>query len=145
MATLYEVQPGGPGAHAACSAAAPGRYGGAVRAQQLLLVGAGAAGALTLVAVVAAALQWWWLVVLAVMLLLSAALLAALDADRRVRELRSFVRKEIGAIDTTGGRAAPSTEDVVGTVRALQAQYTGRLDRLQDAVEQALRQRDGRG
>lgn len=116
-----------------------------MRAQQLILAGAGAAGVLTAVAVVAAALQWWWVVVLAGMLLLSAGLLAALDADRRVRELRTFVREEVAAIDTTGGRAAPSTEDVVGTVRVLQAQYTGRLDRLQDTVEQALAQRDGRG
>ncbi|GGK73602.1 hypothetical protein [Ornithinimicrobium pekingense] len=116
-----------------------------MRAQKLLLAGAGASGVLTVVAVVAAVLHWWWLVVLAGMLLVSAALLVALDADRRVRELRTFVRAQVAAIDTTGGRAAPSTEDVVGTVRVLQAQYTGRLDRLQDTVEQALRRRDDRG
>lgn len=115
-----------------------------MRAQKLLLAGAGGAGALTAVAVLAAVLQWWWLVVLAGMLLGSAGLLAALDADRRVRELRTFVRAQVAAIDTTGGRVAPSTEDVVGTVRVLQAQYTGRLDRLQDTVERALAQRDGR-
>jgi hypothetical protein len=116
-----------------------------VRAQQLLLAGAGAAVTLTVVAVVGVLLQWWWLTVLAAMVLSGAALLTALDADRRVRELRFFVRQEIAAVDTSGGRSAPSTEDVIGTVRSLQAQYTGRLDRLQDTVEQALRRHDGRG
>lgn len=115
-----------------------------MRAQPLLLAGAAAAGVLTVVAVIGAALEWWWLTVLPAMLLVSAALLAALDADRRVRELRNFVREEFAAIDPTPSRAAPTTEDVVGTVRALQAQYTGRLDRLQDAVEQALRRSHGR-
>lgn len=115
-----------------------------VRSQKFLLGGAAVGGVTTVLAVVGAVQGWWWLVVLAAMALLSAVLLAALDADRRVRELRSFVRKELAAIDTTGGRAAPTTEDVVGTVRALQAQYTGRLDRLQDTVETTLRQLDER-
>lgn len=116
-----------------------------MRSSKLLLGGAALGALTTLLAVVGAALQWWWLVVLAVMVLGSATLLVALDTDRRVRELRTFVRREVAAIDTTGGRAAPAVEDVVGTVRSLQAQYTGRLDRLQDAVEQVLNQRDGRG
>lgn len=133
-----------------------------MRSQRLLLLGAAVGAGLTLLALVGVLLGWWWLVVLAAMALLSAVLLAVLDADRRVRELRAFVRKEIAAIDTTVARAAkaqkpvseapaeekaawtPTQEDVVGTVRALQAQYTGRLDRLQDAVEAALRQRDDR-
>lgn len=116
-----------------------------MRTQQLLLVGAAAAAGLSLLAVVGAVLQWWWLVVLAAMALLSAVLLVALDTDRRVRELRSFVKAQVASIDTTGGRAAPTQEDVVGTVRALQAQYTGRLDRLQDTLEASLRRRDERG
>lgn len=122
------------------SGAAPGSVT-PVRSQKLLLGGAALGGLLTVLAVVGAALGWWWLVVLCAMALLSAVLLVAIDADRRVRELRAFVRKEIADIDTTGGRAAPTTDDVVGTVRVLQAQYTSRLDRLQDAVEDALRQR----
>lgn len=116
-----------------------------MRTQQLLLVGAAAAAGLSLLAVVGAVLQWWWLVVLAGMALLSAVLLVALDTDRRVRELRSFVKAQVASIDTTGGRAAPTQEDVVGTVRALQAQYTGRLDRLQDTLEASLRRRDEHG
>ena len=116
-----------------------------MRSQRYLLAGAGVGGLLTLLALVGTLLQWWWLVVLAGMALLTAVLLAALDTDRRVRELRAFVRAQVAAIDTTGGRAAPSQEDVVGTVRALQAQYTGRLDRLQDTLEASLRRRDERG
>lgn len=116
-----------------------------MRLQVLHVVGLGGGAALILLAVLGAATGWWWLVVLSVMLLLTAILLVALDADRRVRELRSFVKAQVASIDTTGGRAAPSQEDVVGTVRALQAQYTGRLDRLQDTVEASIRQRDERG
>lgn len=116
-----------------------------MRLHALLVVGLVGGGGLVLLAVLGAALGWWWLVVLAVMLMLAGILLVALDADRRVRELRSFVKTQVASIDTTGGRAAPSQDDVVGTVRALQAQYTGRLDRLQDTVEASIRQRDERG
>ena len=72
-------------------------------------------------------------------------LLVALDTDRRVRRLRPFVQEQIGTIDMTGWRGAPAHEDVVGTVRVLQGQYLGRLDRLQDAVEASLRRRDDVG
>ncbi|MGD8148724.1 hypothetical protein [Ornithinimicrobium sp. Y1694] len=116
-----------------------------MRTQQLLILGGAIAGVLSFVAVVGAALGWWWLVVLAGMALLSAVLLVAVDVDRRVRELRGFVKAQVAGIDTTGGRAAPAQEDVVGTVRALQAQYTGRLDRLQDTLEASLRRHDERG
>lgn len=119
-----------------------------MRRHKLLVLGAAAGGGLVLLAVVGAALGWWWLVVLAGMTTLTAVLLVALDTDRRVRELRSFVRAQVAGIDVTGGRAAPSQEDVVGTVRALQAQYTGRLDRLHDTLDSlgaSIRQRDDRG
>ena len=116
-----------------------------MRTRLLHVLGLALTGGLTLVAVVGAVLQWWWLVVLAVMVLVSATFLVALDADRRVRELRSYVRTQVASIDTSGGRSAPSQEDVVGTVRALQAQYTGRLDRLQDTLEASLRRRDEHG
>lgn len=116
-----------------------------MRRHKLMVLGAAAGGGLSLLAVLGAALGWWWLTVLAAMLLVTAVLLAAIDTDRRVRELRSFVKAQVATIDTTGGRAAPSQEDVVGTVRALQAQYTGRLDRLQDTLEASIRQRDERG
>lgn len=116
-----------------------------MRLQKFHVLGVTVGGGLIVLAVLGAALEWWWLVVLAVMTLLTAVLLVALDTDRRVRELRSFVKAQVATIDTTGGRAAPSQEDVVGTVRALQAQYTGRLDRLQDTLEASIRQRDERG
>lgn len=102
-----------------------------MRTQLLLVVGVVLAGGLSLLAVVGAVLQWWWLVVLAVMALLSATFLVALDADRRVRALRPYVRAQVASIDTSQGRTGPTQEDLVGTVRVLQAQYTGRLDRLQ--------------
>ncbi|MFK5634319.1 MULTISPECIES: hypothetical protein [unclassified Ornithinimicrobium] len=115
-----------------------------MRSQRALLLGAAAAGLLSLTAVAGAVSHLWWLVVLALAVLLSTVLLVALDADRRVRELRSFVRGELRRTEMPEPRAAPSTEDVVGTVRALQAQYTGRLDRLQDAVEEMLRRDERR-
>ena len=110
-----------------------------VRAPSFLLAGAAVGGLLTVAGVVGAVLQAWWLVVLAVLLLGSAVLLVGLDADRRVRELRQLVRRELAELDLSGGRSAPTQDDVVGTVRMLQAQYTARLDRLQDSVERSLR------
>lgn len=119
-----------------------------MRTQQLLLAAAAVAGGLTVLAVVGAALQWWWLVVLAGMLLLSGILLAAVDTDRRVRQLRAFVKEEVRAVGRQRVEPDPGPsrleEHVVGTVRALQAQCTGRLDRLQDSIESVLRQRDER-
>ncbi|MGO0575840.1 hypothetical protein [Ornithinimicrobium panacihumi] len=111
-----------------------------MRSHKLLLVGASLSVVLTALAVLGAVRSWWWLAVLSAMVLISATLMIAIDTDRRTRELRAFVRSQVASIDTTGGRAAPTTEDVVGTVRVLQAQYTARLDRLQDSVEDALRQ-----
>jgi len=113
-----------------------------VRSRTFLLAGAAVGAGLTVLAVAGVALRWWWLVALAAMALGTAVLLVALDTDRRVRELRALVRSEIAGIDLSAGRAAPAQEDVVGTVRLLQAQYTARLDRLQDTVERSLRGRD---
>lgn len=114
-------------------------------AQLIPVVGAGVAGLLSLAATLAAVAGLWWVVVLVVTLLAAATLVVALDADRRIRETRRFLHRELGRLEVAGaqqGRAAPTTEDVVGTVRAIQAQYTGRLDRLQDAVEEVLRRDD---
>ncbi|MCK0114322.1 hypothetical protein MWU75_19470 [Ornithinimicrobium sp. F0845] len=111
--------------------------------KKLLLVGAGAACLLTVVAVVGAVLEWWWLVVAAAMVLLSCAFLAALDADRRARALRPLVLKAVSSAGSVAAeRVAPpvSEADVVGAVRVLQAQYTGRLDRMQAALDQAVTQ-----
>lgn len=110
--------------------------------KKLLLAGAGIALVLTALAVIGALLQWWWLVAAAAMILLSAAFLTALDADRRVRDLRPFVRQVASGIgsDATHAEQVPpqlAEADIVGAVRVLQAQYTGRLDRMQASLEQA--------
>lgn len=78
--------------------------------------------------------------------LLGAAILAVqVDSWRRVREQRTFLRDEIRrAADQGPAPAATPTfpvaqpEDVLGAVRLLQAQYTGRLDRMQRTLEDAL-------
>lgn len=109
----------------------PGTVSG-VRTHRRLILGAGLGAALSVAAVAGALLGWWWLVVLCAMVLLSAVLLVALDLHRRVRD----VRVVLGTVAAPPpAPPAPTPQDVVGTVRALQAQYTGRLDRLQDALE----------
>ncbi|GAA5159936.1 hypothetical protein [Ornithinimicrobium tianjinense] len=115
-----------------------------VTPQKVLLAGAALGAAACVLAVVGALLGWWWLVALVTTALLTAVLLVALDAHNRVRALRATLRTELDA-QRGAGRAAPTTDDVVGTVRALQAQYTGRLDRLQDSVDAALRRLEDRG
>lgn len=123
-----------------------------MRSWHFLLLGAAVGGALTLLAVIGTVQERWWLVTLAAMVLLTATLLLALDADRRVRALRAFVRSEVAkganlraSAERRVQEPPPVTsEDVVGTVRALQAQYTGRLDRIQDTLEATLRHADGR-
>lgn len=110
----------------------------------LLLVGAIGAGVLSVMAVIAAATEVWWLLVLALTLLLSASFVAALDADRRVisvqrttaRDLKR-VRAEIAARPKDS--AAASEQNILGSVRLLQAQYTGRLDRMQTSIENSLK------
>ncbi|QDO87111.1 hypothetical protein FNH13_01210 [Ornithinimicrobium ciconiae] len=108
-----------------------------------LLVAVALAAGLTVVAVIGAALQWWWLVVAAVMVLLSATFLAAVDADRRVRALRPFVKQAVHqAAGETVQEQAPglTATDVIGAVQVLQAQYTGRMDRMQASLEHAVAQ-----
>lgn len=115
---------------------------GAGAALALLLGGAMVGGLLT---------GHWWLVLLAGWALVSGTLLVQLDTWRRVRSLRAYVRDQVRAIAPTrsfeGGQAttAPaaspvtaSPEDVVGAVRLLQAQYVGRLDRMQTALDETL-------
>lgn len=106
-----------------------------------LLVAVLLAAGLTGVAVVGAVIEWWWLVTAAAMMLLSATLLAAIDADRRVRALRPFIRQTVRQVaGEQVQEQAPqlSDADVTGAVQVLQAQYTGRLDRMQEALDQAL-------
>jgi hypothetical protein len=111
-------------------------------------IGAMIAGALTVLATVAALAELWWLTVLAAMTLLAGAFLLALDADRRVRSFPEFsadlARRTVASYKPPKQPApvvvaAPATEqDVLGAVRVLQAQYVGRLDRLQTSLEQEL-------
>lgn len=116
-----------------------------MRSKSLLVVAIAIAVVLTVTAVVAVVLEWWWLVAAAAMTLLSAAFLAALDADRRVRALRPYIRGEFGRSILRGKAGKPVLEappvsdvDVIGAVRVLQAQYTGRLDRMQESIDQAV-------
>ncbi len=116
---------------------------------KFLLAGCGLAVVLTAVAVLGAVQHWWWLVVAAGMVLLSLTLLVAMDADRRARALRPYIRGEVtrGGQLTQAATAQPPTvseTDVIGTVRVLQAQYTGRMDRMQAALDEALAQLSAR-
>ncbi|NLG22396.1 MAG: hypothetical protein GX555_13315 [Actinomycetales bacterium] len=116
--------------------------------RSVLLVGAGVAAGLTVLAIIGAVLEWWWLPTAAAMLLLSGAFLAAIDSDRRVRSLRAQVRREVRRAGGVSHKAAGPTHvappvtdlDVTGAVQLLQAQYTGRLDRMQEALDQAVAQ-----
>lgn len=101
----------------------------------LLLASAIVAGVLSVTAVIGSIVQVWWLVTAAVTALLSLVLVVAMDADRRIRDLRRYLMR-----DFVRSQPAPviAEQDVIGTVRLLQAQYTGRLDRLHAAVENAL-------
>ncbi|GAA1149568.1 hypothetical protein [Ornithinicoccus hortensis] len=111
-----------------------------------LLAGAGVAAVLSIIGLVGSLLELWWLVVLAGMALLSATLLVALDADRRVRSLRPYIRGEV--VRSSRAPKAPkpaatqspavSEVDIVGAVKVLQAQYVGRMDRLQTSLDEAV-------
>lgn len=89
------------------------------------------------------------LVLLGVWALGSLILLVQLDTWRRTRSLRRYVRDQVRAAAHTdqsppssGVHPAPAPtaapEDVIGAVRLLQAQYVGRLDRMQTSLEDAL-------
>ncbi|MBA2695750.1 MAG: hypothetical protein H0U62_07895 [Actinobacteria bacterium] len=116
----------------------------------VLPLGAVVSVLLSVLVLLGVALGQWLLAAAAGCALLSACLLVSLDAWRRARALRAFVRDEIGSLAARQAKAAraatPAAEpadpaptvtpaDVVGTVRLLQAQYVGRLDRLQASVE----------
>lgn len=84
-------------------------------------------------------------IAVAAWLLGSAILLVQLDSWRRTRSLRNYVRDQFRDAPRVPDRttssplpARTSTDDVAGVVRVMQAQYVGRLDRLQSAVEETL-------
>lgn len=97
------------------------------------LLGLGALTALALLAVVTAVLEHPWLPTasLAVLLMLVGA--TALDTNKRTRS--RYGSRPMAA----PASSAPATteEDLLGTIRLLQAQYVGRLDRAQDSLELA--------
>lgn len=113
-----------------------------------MLLGAVIATTLTLVATAGALASAWWLVVACAMLLVSGTFLLVLDAARRLRYLPNRIRhvvrkatpprKAPKQAEPAATAAPPTQQDVIGTVRVLQAQYLGRLDRLQGDVEEAL-------
>lgn len=116
----------------------------------LPVLGAGLALSLLLGAVLLAGLltERWALVALSGWALGSAVLLVQLDTWRRTRSLRRYVRDQVRevtpVVTVAPGSDVPVTaptaspDDVVGTVRFLQAQYVGRLDRMQTALDEAI-------
>lgn len=124
-----------------------------MRSKAVVILGALGSAVLSLVVVVGVAQQWWVLAAAAGCALVSAAIITSLDTARRTRALRSYIRNEIKraspkvapASTTAPVPVAPppvTPVDVVGTVRMLQAQYVGRLDRLHASVEALLDSRD---
>lgn len=103
-----------------------------VRSPKFLL-GLGALTALALLTVVTAVLGHPWLPTasLAILLMLVGAI--ELDTNRRTRSRYGSRPMAVPAA------SAPATteEDLLGTIRLLQAQYVGRLDRAQDSLELA--------
>lgn len=118
-----------------------------MRPRLVPLAGAVVGLVLGLCVVVGTAQEAWVLVAAAASALLVAILVVQLDTWRRTRSLRSFVRDQVRrGVPVTGAQPAPvpaptvTHEDVIGAVRLMQAQYTGRLDRLQRSLEEALTQ-----
>lgn len=121
-----------------------------------MLAAVGGALLLVVLAAVGAALHQYWLTAGALGLIMTAQLVVSLDTNRRTRYLPRRVKTllQTVAVGTKPGtapaaRPAPGTpapsarpaaapqQDVTGAVRLIQAQYVGRLDRAQSALESA--------
>ncbi|WP_462418714.1 hypothetical protein [Kytococcus sp. Marseille-QA3725] len=125
-----------------------------------MMAAIGGALLLVLVATVSAAFGLYWLTAAALGLILTAQLVVSMDTNRRVRYLPRRVKSLLQTIKVeaaparTGkatarsaqgkpGASAPARpaaapqQDVTGAVRLIQAQYLGRLDRAQSALESA--------
>ncbi|WP_298752055.1 hypothetical protein [uncultured Serinicoccus sp.] len=105
------------------------------------VVGSALGLVLAVVLVIGAAIDSPVLAALAGGLLGTAVLAVQLDSWRRVRSLRTYLRDEIRASRAPAqptAAAGPSEADLLGAVQLLQAQYTGRLDRMQAALDDAL-------
>ena len=114
-------------------------------------------GALLLVvlAAVGAAFELYWLTAAALGLILTAQFVVVLDTNRRtrylprrVKALLRSVKLDVNPVASPAPRAAQPAgrpvaptaapqQDVTGAVRLIQAQYMGRLDRAQTALESA--------
>ncbi|UJH70087.1 hypothetical protein [Ornithinimicrobium sp. INDO-MA30-4] len=94
--------------------------------------------ALSLVAIFAVSGEQWVLAGVAFAVVLNLILVVALDSWRRVRQMRRFVRQEVRRLAVTESKEIPGPTvadvDVVGSVRLMQAQYVGRLDRMQASL-----------
>ena len=107
-----------------------------------VLAGLAALGGLGLLSVLGAALSWWWLAVAALAGMLAVIGVVVLNTNLLLRAHRkAFDRagRVPGGPAVVATTAGPSTNqaDVTGTVRLLAAQYVGRLDRAQSALERA--------
>ena len=117
-----------------------------MRSRLIPAVGALAGLVLGLLVVVGVALEEWVLTAAAASALGVALLAVQLDTWRRSRSLRTYVRDEVRRARPQAQpsgfagsvQSSVTHDDVVGAVRLMQAQYTGRLDRMQRALDDAL-------
>lgn len=98
------------------------------------LLGLAVLTALALFTAITAVLEHPWLPTAGLAALTLLIGVIALDTNRRTRS-----RYGSRALAPQAAPAAPATteEDLLGTIRLLQAQYVGRLDRAQDSLELA--------
>ncbi len=130
-----------------------------MRGKVVVLAGGVIALILSILTVWSVANEKWVVSATAASTMASAILFIGLDIWRRVSTLRPFVRTELrrtvkASFGKRAGKHSDSEDDflygpspvpptvqqadVVGAVRLLQAQYVGRLDRMQTSVEMAL-------
>lgn len=112
-----------------------------------VLAGLAALGGLGLLGVIAAALSWWWLVVATLAGMLAVIGVVVLNTNLLLRAHRkAFDRagRSFGpGVAPAASPAAGNQADVTGAVRLLAAQYVGRLDRAQSALERAAARLEG--
>lgn len=111
-----------------------------------VLAGMAALGVLGLLALIGALASWWWLVVAAMAGMIAVIGVVVLNTNLLMRahrkEFDRFGRAggPVGATAVGAGSAGASRTseaDLAGTMRLLQAQYVGRLDRAQSTLEGA--------
>lgn len=110
-----------------------------------VLAGMAALGGLGLLAFVGALASWWWLVVAGIAGMTGVIGVVALNTNLLIRAHRKeFDRfgRSAGPVNAAAGAGSAATSqtsaaDIAGTMRLLQAQYVGRLDRAQSALERA--------